>query len=430
MFNILFMTIGGSTQGIAMEYMLQTKQNTSRWMRLFYWIGFTFILSSMNVLMGSDKSTFALRNVLNVSFILIALVLFYSEPFWKRIVAALVVTFGVMTAELCLAYGLQSGLLAKETVIEIANNKNTPISVLIVGVGAGMSIITVSIVVAIWRKISHKGSETKYYFFFLIYLINHLISVYFMELVVWGERSTMNAFWSVMTSLVCQIILLFIVFEQAEKEALEKEMIYEQHKMKLEQIHNMTVAKRRAELLDIIEENKNMVETVFELLESDEISCAENYLLDWSERIAMTKEYPYCGIPILNVILSEKKRECDLLGVDINVDLKLPEEIAVEQMDLCSIMGNLLDNAIRAGKQIAEDKASNLNAEIEITAGCAGEYLIVKCKNTTEKAPGVKPEGTGLGLKILQDIAQRYQGDFYTKYEEHTFLAQLSLKYT
>ena len=66
---------------------------------------------------------------------------------------------------------------------------------------------------------------------------------------------------------------------------------------------------------------------------------------------------------------------------------------------------------------------------IRLAARTAGNYLIIKCENPPAEAPGRIPEGTGYGLKILQDMAKRYEGDFRTDYRDYLFTAQLSLRF-
>ena len=139
-------------------------------------------------------------------------------------------------------------------------------------------------------------------------------------------------------------------------------------------------------------------------------------------KIEATKEYPYCEIPIINVILSEKKKECEEKKINLNVDIRIPETNSVKQMDICSVYSNLMDNAIRANSN------NDGNGWIHLTTAVVGEYLIIKCVNYAEKEPGRTPVGSGYGLKILQDIADRYHGNFQTVYKNHEYYAQLTLR--
>ncbi len=114
----------------------------------------------------------------------------------------------------------------------------------------------------------------------------------------------------------------------------------------------------------------------------------------------------------------------DEVSLDIEAEEYFCISVYVEKGALRS--GNLLDNAIRACHQY---KTTSTEAEIHLTTGVKGEYLIIKCKNSSMK-PGDKPDGSGYGLKILKEIALKYQGDFHVEYHERVFEAQIILKYT
>ncbi len=84
-----------------------------------------------------------------------------------------------------------------------------------------------------------------------------------------------------------------------------------------------------------------------------------------------------------------------------------------------------MDNAIR------ECKKAQAEAEkrpfIILSGKISQNYLVFKCENSIYSPMSLKPEGTGYGLKILKDLANRYSGDFFTKRNDNLFIAQLSL---
>ena len=427
--NIILMTSTGTMQGIALENMLEGSERTTRKFRLIYWTFLAFSISLINVLVSGGETTILLRNVMNICLLLIVLFFFYKGPLWKRFTALMMVTFALLLGEMVFVIGMMLDFVNKEALMQGINDKTNAFSVLAVSVSVTFSAIAIIIVAMVWNKVSHKGSSMKNYLFFMLYILNQVIVVCLMEWTLLEGKFSVILGWSMMTNLICEIVLVIIIFGQSEKETIENTLFKERQKRELEQIHYESVERHRTELMNLTKDNKNMIEKVCTWLEADETKEAEEFLMDWSEKIAMTKEYPYCSIPIVNVILAEKKKECDDAGIALSIDVQIPEIITVEQMDLCCIMGNLLDNAIRAGKQVVEADDQYMDAKIEIAAGCVGEYLIIKCKNTTIKVPGAKPEGTGLGHKILFDIAKRYQGDFCTKWKNGEFEAQISVKY-
>lgn len=113
------------------------------------------------------------------------------------------------------------------------------------------------------------------------------------------------------------------------------------------------------------------------------------------------------GNPALDVLLQEKLSHAGRLGIKVRCDVKIPEEVHVEDMDLCIIAANILDNGIRACAE-SEGKAPFLFISAKSRAG----VLVIESVNTASAAGKVKP-GTGLGN--IRRVAEKYQGTMETE---------------
>ncbi len=105
-------------------------------------------------------------------------------------------------------------------------------------------------------------------------------------------------------------------------------------------------------------------------------------------------------------------------------------------MDLCSLLGNVLDNAISASEKC--DLNSRL-VEVKITA--IGSRVIILVKNSipcsvlkcNPKLSSTKstPEEHGFGVKTIKSIVEKYNGkvDFYEEGLTFICLAELYREY-
>ena len=219
------------------------------------------------------------------------------------------------------------------------------------------------------------------------------------------------------------IALLIILVEQDKKLVLQEELRETQHKMELEQSHYRDVEQRREELAKIRHDFNNQLASIGQLIHTGDDSSAQEMIHALSEEIFSTKENPYCGIPVINAILTEKARICTEAEITLTVDLDLPNLFSVEPMHLCSIFGNLLDNAINACKQVKHtDKLT-----IQINSMMDGDYLFIKAVNPSVEPTKELVAGRGHGSRILSDLAARYSGDFRMDYKDGVFTAVVSL---
>lgn len=418
--NIVFMTLTGTAQGLAMEYMMEIKKGSiQKAFRIIYWTVLAFIPSIINVFIGTGENTIIVRTFIHWGLVFVAIIKFYAEPMWRKLLAVVVLTMGVTSGELMLIGVLQFEKVAKIFYV------NDEIYSFFVGIGNFLSIGCIALIAVVWKKLFYKGRKTKYLWFFILYVSNYIINVTFMVFSVWTKNLTSYEVWPVFTAIICEIAIIGIIFSQSEKETLEQNLIKEKQKSELEDIFYQEMKKRRKEIFTIHEQNKSQLMLVKDYLTVSQNNKAEETLIHLSAKIESTREYPYCDIPVINAILSEKKRECEEKSILFDVDIVMPKDIKIQQMDLCSVLGNLLDNAIRA---CARNKGLFKDRGVKLTIGMSGKYLIIKCKNLSEREPGMIPDGTGYGFKILKDIAQRYEGTFQSKYDNYEFLSQIMLK--
>lgn len=215
--------------------------------------------------------------------------------------------------------------------------------------------------------------------------------------------------------------LMFLLGSLEEKQALEIQLQETRHAMELEQAHYQSMEEQRKRLSHIRHDFKNQLASISALLQMGEEQEARDMISSVSQTIDETRENVYCDIPVVNAVLSEKDRLCHEKGITLTVDLALPAGLTVESIHLCSIFGNLLDNAIRSAETAgAERPAVSLRSLRE------GDYLFLKVTNPSPP-PQTPREGRGLGTQILTELAQRYGGDYQTEYKDGVFSAVVCL---
>ena len=188
---------------------------------------------------------------------------------------------------------------------------------------------------------------------------------------------------------------------------------------KLEQLHQQEAMKKRRRLMEYSDTYKKELKEIQTLLEAKQNLAAEEKLDEITAYLDSTREYCYCGIPAVDACISLKQKEADEAGINLNVDLKLPRELDVSPMLLCSIFSNLLDNAIRAVK---EQELPGESRFIRLTGHRKGNYVVIQTQNPATPGPFKIRKGHGYGMGILQKIAELNDGRFWTNFDEKTGL--------
>ena len=125
------------------------------------------------------------------------------------------------------------------------------------------------------------------------------------------------------------------------------------------------------------------------------------------------RRYPVImGAPIVNAIIGEKATLCEMNDIAFRADIHLEKPDGISKNHLCSIFFNLLDNAIKETVKLDDVSARH----IEIKAAQKHSVILISCKNPVpgniENCKLDPQKSSGYGLKILSDIAIRYDGSF------------------
>ncbi|MGN1140842.1 MAG: sensor histidine kinase [Oliverpabstia sp.] len=419
--SVIWQTAPGPIMGYAFELMMEVKQGKiRRWMRIAFWTLNVFLIAVHKVFYYGNVQTAWINWAIMPIFMMFSFVMFYEGNFWKKTVIYLTLLGAIMIAEcafvvVCWLYQVKGlSMDFSQTDMMVGSF-----------LGNLMSVIAIFATVILWRRFNKKSPlpRSSWVFVLMALCLGIPYFYYYGEMVQGSGRVSFIHLISMAASFVMNLVMICVQFNQAEKDGLHKELEELKYKSRLEQQNYKIIEVRRKEMEGIRREYNQLLLSAKELLHTGKIEEAEQMLTSLFERVSATREYQYCGIPIVNVILSEKQGECEKNGIALLTDLVFPENVTVEQIDLCRVFGNLLDNAIRACRQLPSD----MERKITLNVRMQGDYLIIRCENPAIKASGEYPEGTGYGSKILKDIARRYEGQFFSEFREGIFTARLVL---
>ena len=175
------------------------------------------------------------------------------------------------------------------------------------------------------------------------------------------------------------------------------------------------------------------------LLEEGKLDQLAEYL----ERTSMAesgflKEFD-CGNYTLNVILNHSIGAARVSGVDMHTEVLVPSQLPFPEEELCSLLCNLLDNAIEAAA------ASNASKpEVFIRIQPRQDYLFIKLVNSVNdrvtpqrrlslRTTKANRELHGFGTQIIKRIVDSHNGSIKysmdkTSTGEHSFVTDVMLE--
>jgi C4-dicarboxylate-specific signal transduction histidine kinase len=112
-------------------------------------------------------------------------------------------------------------------------------------------------------------------------------------------------------------------------------------------------------------------------------------------------------------------------GVRVEWRLALPDALPIPEVDLCSILGNLVENAINASCELPEEMRWVEAASREVTPAALGIVVRNPCEGPVafgeDGLPTTEEPGHGVGLASVAATAQRYHGGIDAHVEGDVF---------
>ncbi len=135
----------------------------------------------------------------------------------------------------------------------------------------------------------------------------------------------------------------------------------------------------------------------------------------------------------INSIIQYAAAEADSMGIKLNADVLADEKLNISDEDLCTLLVNMLDNAIEACK----DTENTREKSIDIRIKQSKNFLSVKCSNTCHmdikksnndlKTTKKDKLNHGFGLKQMERVARKYNSLLDINMSDGTFTVQTSL---
>lgn len=174
----------------------------------------------------------------------------------------------------------------------------------------------------------------------------------------------------------------------------------------------------------------NHIQTLLALCDDKERT--KEYLWKLNEDLASVDTVVKTGNVMIDAILNSKISLMKSRGILVNAKAIVPAELAVSEIDLCTIIGNLLDNAMEAVLR----QPNGDDRFVRVFIGILKEQLYISVYNSTcgevrkkkNMYVSIKDgENHGFGLVSVDRIVKKYKGFINRQDEEGVFATEVML---
>lgn len=249
-------------------------------------------------------------------------------------------------------------------------------------------------------------------------------------------NSVSNPTVIVLTFLTALSVFLIIIRVMASQMAMDHMKQAEQdmkEQMQLQLQEYQDVCKRMEAGRIYRHDMRHHLLVLEELAGQSDLEGVRRYIQNMSGQLSDTEREAYCANSTVNAVLSACIGRAREAGCTVTAQISLPEELPLDEMDVCMVLANALENAANACRKIPREQDRYIHIMVEFMDR---RRLIISIKNSCDTPVVFDKDGVpvtsgseehGIGMKSIRTITDKYNGFFRCKCEEGEFCFQAAL---
>lgn len=225
------------------------------------------------------------------------------------------------------------------------------------------------------------------------------------------------------------IVVVFYRISIVRKTEKENALLQQQSEMQLEVYSDLQ--QRYQNSMETIHDAKRHVRALESLIQSDHLAEAQQYKESLFQKLNELQPSIQCDNPLLSAILNHVFLKAEQRHITLKMDLQGEEQLSMlAGVDLTTIASNLLDNAVDAVSELPEEQRY-----IHFAVAFQMGEIMIHVENPTKN--DLKREGNtvvstkeghlGLGLKNVGMVVKKYKGDFKTDVKDGNFVVAITI---
>ncbi len=237
----------------------------------------------------------------------------------------------------------------------------------------------------------------------------------------------MNMIMMILSILFLLAVIVYLLYRTMDR-AYDRQIAAYQNKLlknQVDEVHNLYLTMRGWR-----HDYHNHMQSVKAYLAMDSLDEAKAYLDRLEQDLDDIDLLFHTGNINADAILNSKISLAVKRGIQVDYKATVPKELAVSDIDLCVVIGNLIDNAVEACEKVDPE-----HQFIRLYIGILRRQLYVSVTNATsevvrkldEEYITTKRGDHGHGLKRINNIVNKYDGYINRKNEPGVFVTEIML---
>lgn len=356
--------------------------------------------------------------IISVSFV-------YRRSAFVKFFASII--FIVMSILVEMLVGVLLAVITKESVEVITSNIFYYIE--------GVLLLKVSLLIFVkiiqYRKLSTYSKVSKRLFVPIFALpVSTILIIYVLSKYAYSSVNTIDVAWVAVSVvfLVSSNVLVFHLFEkQLEQDEETKKSFLVQQQLQYQTQYFKELSDKYKLSNKTVHDTKNQLFAISAAISENDFDVAKERIDEMCNSASGGENTIKTGNDALDALINTKYNDNKELNIKLNHYITMNTINKIDNIDLCIIIGNALDNAIEACSKIDE----SIEKEITLEIRQVNDALAIKMLNPTaediEKKNGKlvskkkEKELHGFGMQSMEEIVNKYNGNLTYLQEDGVF---------
>lgn len=177
---------------------------------------------------------------------------------------------------------------------------------------------------------------------------------------------------------------------------------------------------------------RQTIYTLKELSANKDYPAIDEYLNHYYDTLPQKETTDFCKEPALNALLNHYDHKAKEHGIRTYIQVLIPSKLYINNTHLCSIVGNIFENAITACCDIPADKrlihiVISEEQKDELYIAISNSYNTKKLHKKKDRYLSTRKNGNGIGLLSITSTAERYNGTASFSHDDEYFYSNIVL---
>lgn len=237
--------------------------------------------------------------------------------------------------------------------------------------------------------------------------------------------------------LITYIVLLIFIYQLGKSRHYNIKLTEQQKLIALEQNNFKNIIEQTKELRYMKHDLSSHLAVITQMVCEKEYDKLLDYLKEYNKSIEVSHLLIHTGNTAIDSIVTFYIHKAHMNNIDFDYMLHLPHIMPLDDIEICSLLGNICSNAIEACQK---NTKNNIKTYIQLIIKPYRESLIIHSENVCDNIFNIKddtflttkkdPTNHGLGLKRIKTIVENAGGFMKIETPKNLFKIDIILPLT